>query len=76
MKKTPFCATSELDQDAMFETLGISDFDELFDAIPGRLRCDELDIPEGLSEMEMMQHVRKVASKNSTNLVNFYIVHF
>ncbi|MEA2068183.1 MAG: aminomethyl-transferring glycine dehydrogenase subunit GcvPA [Verrucomicrobiota bacterium] len=71
MKKTPFCATSEQDQDAMFQTLGITDFDELFAAIPDHLRSDELDMPEGLSEMEMMQHIRKVASKNSTNLVNF-----
>ena len=71
MKKTPFCATSELDRDAMFQTLGITDFDELFEAIPDELRADELNIPEGLSEMEMMQHIRKVASKNSTNLVNF-----
>ncbi|MEE9368885.1 MAG: aminomethyl-transferring glycine dehydrogenase subunit GcvPA [Pontiella sp.] len=71
MKKTPFCATSELDQEAMFQTLGISDFDELFEAIPDHLRSDELNIAEGLSEMEMMQHIRKIASKNSTNLVNF-----
>jgi glycine dehydrogenase subunit 1 len=71
MKKTPFCATSEQDQEAMFQFLGISDFDELFEAIPDHLRCEELNIPEGLSEMEMMQHIRKLARKNSTNLVNF-----
>jgi glycine dehydrogenase subunit 1 len=71
MKKTPFCATSEQDQEAMFQTLGIADFDELFTAIPDHLRSDELDVPEGLSEMEMMQHVRKMASKNSADLVNF-----
>ncbi len=71
MKKTPFCATSEQDQEAMFQSLGIADFDELFAAIPDELRAGELDIPEGLSEMEMMQHIRKVASKNSTDLVNF-----
>jgi len=71
MKKTPFCATSEQDQEAMFQTLGIADFDELFAAIPDELRSNELDMPEGLSEMEMMQHVRKVAAKNSTDLVNF-----
>ena len=71
MKKTPFCATSEQDQEAMFQTLGIADFDELFAAIPDDLRSDELNVPEGLSEMEMMQHVRKIASKNSTDLVNF-----
>jgi glycine dehydrogenase subunit 1 len=71
MKKTPFCATSTQDEQAMFQTLGISDFDELFAAIPAGLRSDTLDVPEGLSEMEMMQHIRKIASKNSTNLVNF-----
>jgi len=71
MKKTPFCATSAQDQEAMFQTLGIADFDELFAAIPDHLRSGELDVPEGLSEMEMMQQVRKIASKNSTDLVNF-----
>ena len=71
MKKTPFCATSEQDQVAMFKTLGIADFDELFAAIPDHLQSGKLNIPEGLSEMEMMQHVRKIARKNSTNLVNF-----
>ncbi|VGO23003.1 aminomethyl-transferring glycine dehydrogenase subunit GcvPA [Pontiella sulfatireligans] len=71
MKKTPFCATSQQDQDAMFQTLGITDFDDLFAAIPDHLRSDELNMPEGLSEMEMMQHIRKMASKNSTDLVNF-----
>ena len=55
----------------MFQTLGIADFDELFAAIPDGLRSDVLDVPDGLSEMEMMQHIRKLAAKNSTNLVNF-----
>ena len=71
MKKTPFCATSTQDEQAMFQTLGIADFDELFAAIPDGLRSDVLDVPDGLSEMEMMQHIRKLAAKNSTNLVNF-----
>jgi glycine dehydrogenase subunit 1 len=71
MKKTPFCATSEQDQEVMFKSLDIRDFDELFAAIPAELRTEEMDIPEGLSEMEMMQQVRKMARKNSTDLVNF-----
>jgi glycine dehydrogenase subunit 1 len=71
MKKTPFCATSEQDQEVMFQTLGIADFDELFEAIPDDLKSEALNIPDGLSEMEMMQHIRKIASKNSTDLVNF-----
>ncbi len=55
----------------MFKSLDIRDFDELFAAIPAELRTEEMDIPEGLSEMEMMQQVRKMARKNSTDLVNF-----
>ena len=70
-EKTPFCATSENDQTNMFEFLGISDFDELFKSIPKELRTKKVDIPKGLSEMEMMQHIKKIASKNRTNLINF-----
>jgi glycine dehydrogenase subunit 1 len=71
MKKTPFCATSAQDQEAMFQALEIDGFDALFSAIPDSLRSNKLDVPDGLSEMEMMQSVRKIASKNSTDLVNF-----
>ena len=59
------------DQTNMFEFLGISDFDELFESIPKELRTKKVDIPKGLSEMEMMQHIKKIASKNKTNLINF-----
>ena len=69
--KTPFCATSEHDQKEMFDLLGIKSFDELFEAIPSELRAKSLNIPDGLSEMEMMQHIKKISSKNNTNLVNF-----
>ena len=70
-KKTPFCATSENDQTEMFDFLGIKNFDELFESIPDKLRTDNVNIPDGLSEMEMMQHIKKIASKNKTNLINF-----
>ena len=69
--KTPFCATSEYDQDEMFNVLGIKSFDELFETIPDKLRAKSLNIPDGLSEMEMMQHIKKLSSKNNTDLVNF-----
>ena len=59
-KKTPFCATSENDQTEMFDFLGIKNFDELFESIPDKLRTDNVNIPDGLSEMEMMQHIKKM----------------
>lgn len=71
MNKTPFCATSEHDEVAMFKTLNVQSFDELFDHIPADLKAEVLQMPEGISEMEMMQRFRKIAAKNSINLVNF-----
>jgi len=71
MKKTPFCATSERDLATMFETLGVESFDELFSEIPAALRAGSMDVPEGLSEMEMMRRIRSMARRNSTGLVNF-----
>ena len=55
----------------MFKTLGIESFDDLFAAIPDHLRAESVNIPDGMSEMEMMQHLRRVASKNASHLVNF-----
>ena len=48
MSKTPFCATSEQDQAAMFASLGIESFDDLFEGIPDHLRSHTMDIPQGL----------------------------
>ena len=55
----------------MFQALDIERFDDLFAGIPEHLRAKRLDVPDGLSEMEMMQAIRKIAAKNSTDLVNF-----
>ena len=71
MNKTPFCATSEQDQEKMFQELEISSFDDLFSGIPSHLQTEKLEVPDGLSEMEMMRSIRKLASTNSTHLVNF-----
>ncbi|MFC1468048.1 aminomethyl-transferring glycine dehydrogenase subunit GcvPA [Verrucomicrobiota bacterium] len=71
MNTTPFCATSDADLSKMLEALGIDDLEALFKHIPAELQSDEFDIALGLSEMEMLQTVRKIASKNSTDLMNF-----
>ena len=68
----PFNPHTEDDVREMLAECGAQQIDDLFDEIPQSLSSEPLSaIPEGLSEMEMMQHVRKIARRNSTNLVNF-----
>jgi len=71
MSHTPFACTSPSDEKAMLDAVGADSFDDLFAAIPAELQADAFDVPPGLSEMEMMQHIRKLAHKNSSDLTNF-----
>ena len=71
MSHTPFACTSPSDEKAMLDAVGADSFDDLFAAIPAELQADTFDVPPGLSEMEMMQHIRKLARKNSSDLTNF-----
>jgi glycine dehydrogenase subunit 1 len=50
---------------AMLAACGLSSLDELFAHIPSGLTLDrELDVPEGLSEMELMADLRRLAGRN------------
>jgi len=71
MSHTPFACTSADDEKAMLETVKAKSFDDLFSQIPADFQTDSFDIAPGLSEMEMMQHIRKLARKNSSDLTNF-----
>lgn len=55
----------------MLKTIGVSSIDELFKDIDPQLRPKSFDIPEGRSELEVIEHMKRLASKNSTGLVNF-----
>jgi glycine dehydrogenase subunit 1 len=49
----------------MLATLGLSDLDELFTDIPADVRLDRLlDIPAGVSEMELVADMRALAARN------------
>ena len=49
---------------AMLATLGLSSTDELFAAVPDSVRVRSLDLPEGMSEMEVARKVGGMADKN------------
>lgn len=71
MSISPFACTSPDDEKQMLDAVGAASFDELFSAIPADFQSDTFDLPAGLSEMEMMQHIRSLARKNSSDLTNF-----
>ena len=48
----------------MLESIGLSSTDELYDIVPEGARVKELNLPDGLSEMEVSQKVRETAGKN------------
>lgn len=71
MSISPFACTSPDDEKAMLASIGAESFDDLFSHIPAEFQTDRFNLPESLSEMEMMQKLRTVARKNSSDLTNF-----
>jgi glycine dehydrogenase subunit 1 len=48
----------------MLETIGVRSLDDLLVDIPGSLRLDSLQLPQGLSELETMRQVSGLAARN------------
>jgi glycine dehydrogenase subunit 1 len=55
----------------MLKEIGAKSVDELFADIPRSLSPVSFNIPEGRSEPEVVNHLRLLASRNSTSLVGF-----
>ncbi|TAH68885.1 MAG: aminomethyl-transferring glycine dehydrogenase subunit GcvPA [Anaerolineaceae bacterium] len=53
------------EQRGMLKAIGLASMEELFDAIPKEVKLDApLDIPKGMSELEVSRKMRKMAGKN------------
>jgi glycine dehydrogenase subunit 1 len=48
----------------MLARIGVGSVDALFDVIPADVRFPKLDLPNGLSELEVTRHLRALASEN------------
>lgn len=53
------------EKQSMLEAVGISSVDELYADVPEEARLKELDIPEGLSELEAAHRMEDKAAKNT-----------
>ena len=68
MKYTPH---TEPEIKEMLRVIGVKTVDGLFADIKPGLRARSFDIPQGKTEYEVTEHLKRLAAKNATGLVNF-----
>ena len=66
----PYIANTEEQQEQMLGELGLTR-EALFADIPPDLLCESLDLPVGISEMEVRNRLNQLGAKNSTYLTSF-----
>jgi glycine dehydrogenase subunit 1 len=67
-----FTPHTEDDIERMLATLGMTEPDELFAHLPDQVRLsEELELTEPMSEMELMEHIDDLGSRNAAGLVCF-----
>jgi glycine dehydrogenase subunit 1 len=54
----------------MLETIGVSSLDALFSEIDKSFFSKRFSLPEGRSEFELFEYLKKTAAKNDTSLIN------
>ena len=54
------------ERQAMLEAIGLTSIDQLYDVVPEHVRVKDLDLPEGISELEVGQVMADLADKNRT----------
>ena len=59
-----YLPTTEDDRDAMLQTIGVGDVDDLFADIPADYRNPGLDLPGPLSELELRRQMEAFAGRN------------
>jgi glycine dehydrogenase subunit 1 len=62
----PYLVHSDEDRRAMLAELGASSVEELLRDVPGQLRLAALELAPGLSELETMGSLRRLAARNRT----------
>lgn len=67
----PYVPHTEDEVREMLATIGVNSVDDLFAEITEDMRPKSFDLPEGLSEMEVLSKLEAMAAKNATDRVSF-----
>ena len=63
--------TTDADQQAMLKTIGVDSIEDLFSTIPTALRMKDWNIPAGMSEMSVRDHIAELAARNNVGRTSF-----
>ncbi len=63
--------TTETERREMLGVIGVQSIDELFEAIPPKVRLKSWNVPEGVSEMAVRDLLTRMAAKNPSDLTGF-----
>src|SRR5215212_2135082 len=62
---TRFTSATDADRREMLDRIGVDSIDDLFADIPEKLRLGRpLDLPDGMSEQDVFEHLSKLAARN------------
>src|SRR3954462_6261678 len=62
---TRFTSATDADRREMLDRIGVDSIDDLFADIPEKLRLGRpLDLPDGMSEQDVFDHLSKLAARN------------
>lgn len=62
-----YLPNTDKDREEMLEVIGAKDIMDLFNDIPEKVKINEqMDLPESLSEYELIKHAQELANKNVT----------
>jgi glycine dehydrogenase subunit 1 len=67
----PYISNTQAETGEMLKIIGVKSIDDLFIDIKPHQRPRSFDLPEGKSESEVVESLRKVAHKNTHGLINF-----
>ncbi|WP_035064227.1 aminomethyl-transferring glycine dehydrogenase subunit GcvPA [Nitratidesulfovibrio termitidis] len=67
----PFIPHSPEEVREMLSVIGVQSIEDLFVDIPAEMRSRSFELPQGLSEMQVMAKMEEMAARNRTDVVSF-----
>ncbi len=59
-----YIPSTQKEIEEMLEEIGVLSSDELYDSVPSEMQVDKLDIPDGMSEMQVSEYLKNLSCKN------------
>jgi glycine dehydrogenase subunit 1 len=71
MSHADYCPNTPEEIGEMLAAIGVKGIEELFGIIPPELRVRSFELPEGMSEFEVLRRMRGLAEKNACSVTSF-----